>query len=155
MKVLELMDEIIAEIDESRKSLFSTKKTIDVDFVMEILGEIREALPAEITQAREIISKERQIINDAQERAKNILGGVDSKITEMIEEHRVTQLAYEKSNRIVDMAQRQAFELRTGANDYAVDVLDDLTSYLKEYMDIIQENKSNFINKKNKDQAEF
>ncbi len=155
MKVLKLMDEIISEIDDSRKSLFSTKKTIDVDFVLEILQEIRVALPDEIAQAQEIIAKEHQIIKDAKAKAKNILGGVDAKITEMIEEHRVTQLAYEKSNRIVDMAQKQAFELRTSANDYAVDVLEDLTSYMKEYVDIIQENKSNFINKKNKDQAEF
>jgi hypothetical protein len=84
-----------------------------------------------------------------------VLKGVDSKISGMIDEHRVTQLAYEKANRLVDAAERQAYELRIGANDYAVNVLEDLASYMQEYMDIISENKSNFINKKNKDQAEF
>jgi len=155
MRVLELLDEIMAEIEDSRKSLFSSKKTIEVDYVLEILSEIKEALPGDIAQAQEILNKEEKIIHDAKNKAQDVLSGVDSRINGMIEEHRVTQLAYEKSNRLLDAAERQAYELRVGSNDYAVNVLDDLTSYLKEYIDIIQENKSNFINKKNKDQAEF
>ncbi len=155
MKVLDLMDEIMAEIEEGRKSLFSTKKTIDVDFVLEILDEIKEALPKEIILAQEILSQKQSIIDDAQLKAQSILDGVDQRLSEMIEEHRVTQLAYEKSNRMLDVAEKQAYEVRTNANDYAVNVLDDLSSYMREYIDIIQENKSNFINKKNKDQAEF
>lgn len=155
MKVLELLDEIMAEIEDSRKSLFSTKKTIEVDYVLDILAEIKDAIPEDIRQAQEILLQEQKIIDDAKGKAQNILSGVDSRINEMIEEHRVTQLAYEKSNRLLDAADQKAYELRVGANDYAVNVLDDLMSYMKEYMDIIQENKSNFINKKNKDQAEF
>ncbi|HBU12884.1 MAG TPA: hypothetical protein DEB31_09240 [Clostridiales bacterium] len=155
MKVLELMDEIIAEIENSKKSMFSSKRSIDVDFVLDILDEIRENLPAELAEAKEIVSDRDRIIEKAQNKAKNIMAGVDVKLSEMIEDHRVTQLAYEKSNRILDAAQRQAYELRVNANDYAVNVLDDIASYMKEYTDIIRENKSNFINNKNKDQAEF
>lgn len=155
MKVLELLDEIMSEIDDSRKGLFSNKKTIEVDVVMEILDEIKEAIPEDIDKANRVLRQREQIIRDAQEKAENILKSVDTRISEMIEEHRVTQLAYEKSNRLIDAAEKQAYELRVGANDYAVNVLDDLTAYMQEYMDIISENKSNFINKKNKDQAEF
>jgi vacuolar-type H+-ATPase subunit H len=155
MKILDLMDEIIAEIADSRKTFFSTKKTIDVDFVLEILDEIKEALPQEIIDAQKVLESKQSIINDAKQKAQGILEGVDQRLSEMIEEHRVTQLAYEKSNRMLDIAERQAYEIRTNANDYALNVLDDISSYMREYMDIIQENKSNFINKKNKDQAEF
>jgi vacuolar-type H+-ATPase subunit H len=155
MRILELLDEIAAEIENSRKSLFSAKRTIEVDYVLDILAEIKDTIPDDIRQAQEILDNEKKIISEARDKAQNVLSGVDSRINEMIEEHRVTQLAYEKSNRLLDAAEHQAYELRAGANDYAVNVLDDLMSYMKEYMDIIQENKSNFINKKNKDQAEF
>lgn len=155
MKVLDLLDEIMAEIEDSRKSLFSSKKTIEVDYVLDILEEIREAIPEDIKRAQQVLDKEQSIISEAQAKAKDMLNGMDTRINEMIEEHRVTQLAYEKSSRILDTAEQQAYELRANSNDYAVNVLDDLMSYLKEYIDIIQENKSNFINKKNKDQSEF
>lgn len=153
MKVLDLLDEIMAEIEDSRKSLFSSKKTIEVDYVLDILEEIREAIPDDIKRAQQILDKEQSIISEAQSKAKEMLSGMDNRINEMIEEHRITQLAYEKSSRLLDTAEQQAFELRANSNDYAVNVLDDLMSYLKEYIDIIQENKSNFINKKNKDQS--
>lgn len=153
MKVLDLLDEIMAEIEDSRKSLFSSKKTIEVDYVLDILEEIRAAIPEDIKRAQQILDKEQTIISDAQSKAQDVLTSVDTRINEMIEEHRVTQLAYEKSTRLLDTAEQQAQELRANSNDYAVNVLDDLTSYLKEYIDIIQENKSNFINRKNRDHS--
>ncbi len=155
MKIFDLLDEISDEIENGRKSLFGNKKTIEVDFVMEILNEIKESIPEDLLYAQEVLGHKQEIINQAQEKAKTILDGVDNRLAELIEEHRVTQLAYEKSNRMIDMAQKQAYEIRVNANDYAVNVLEDLSSYMREYMDIIKENKSNFINKKNKDQAEF
>ena len=155
MKVFDLLDEIIEEVDNSRKSLFGNKKTIDVEFVLEILEEIKAALPEEIVYAQEVLDHKREIIDSAQGKAKNILDGVDNRLSELVEEHKVTQLAYEKANRVIDAAQKQAYEIRVNANDYAVNVLEDLSSYMKEYMDIIKENQSNFNNKKNKDQAEF
>ncbi|MEA5003713.1 MAG: hypothetical protein VB081_09460 [Christensenella sp.] len=155
MKIFDLIDEIQDEIENGRKSLFGNKKTIEVDFVMEILQEIKDSVPEDLLYAQEVLGHKQEIINQAQEKAKNILDGVDNRLAELIEEHRVTQLAYEKSNRMIDMAQKQAYEIRVNANDYAVNVLEDLSSYMREYMDIIKENKSNFINKKNKDQAEF
>jgi cell division septum initiation protein DivIVA len=114
MKVLELLDEILAEIEESRKSLFSNKKMIEVDFVLEILQEIKDALPEDIEAAQKIIENRNKIIDEAQNKAHNVLKGVDSKINGMTDEHRVTQLAYEKANRLVDAAERQAYELRIG-----------------------------------------
>ena len=155
MKIFDLIDEILDEIENGRKSLFGNKKTIEVDFVLEILQVIKDSIPEDLLYAQEVLGHKQEIINQAQEKAKNILDGVDNRLAELIEEHRVTQLAYEKSNRMIDMAQKQAYEIRVNANDYAVNVLEDLSSYMREYMDIIKENQSNFINKKNKDQAEF
>ncbi|MGI6152770.1 MAG: hypothetical protein ACOYJB_02885 [Christensenellaceae bacterium] len=155
MKVLELIDEILDEIEQSRKGLFTNKKTIDVDFVLEILEEIKEALPQDVLYAQEVLDKEKDIVVEAQEEATNIMDHADKQLNKMIEEHKVTQLAYEKANRIVDAAQKQSYELRVNANNYAVEVLEDVSSYLGEYIDIIRENQSNFINRKNKDQAEF
>lgn len=155
MKVLELIDEIIAEIETSKKSLFSGKKTIDVDFVLDILDEIKEAMPEEIIYAQKIIDKENRILGQAQKNAEGIMVNARKQVSEQVEEHQVVQLAYEKANRMIEDSRKQAFELRVNSSNYAVEVLDDLMAYMGEYMDIINENKSNFISKKNKDQAEF
>ncbi len=155
MRVLELLDELVEEVEESRRSVFGNKKVIDVDFVLEILYEIRAVFPDELVYAQQLLEREQEIISSAQVRAKNILDGVEGRLTEMVDHHKVTQLAYEKANRMIDTAEIRAAEIKNGANDYAVNVLDDLHSYLKEYMDIVKQNQSNFVNKKNMNQAEF
>jgi hypothetical protein len=154
MKIDELMNELHQEIEHSKSSVFGRKK-IDAELVAEILEDMRSALPQDIQTAKTIIKNEESIIEKAKEKAQNILDGVDARLAELIEEHKITQLAYEKSNRLIDLAQKQASELRGGATAYAVDVLDDIVMYLKEYIDIVNENKSNFVNKKNVDQSTF
>jgi vacuolar-type H+-ATPase subunit H len=154
MKIDELMNELQQEIEHSKSSVFGRRK-IDADLVAEILKDMRGALPQDMETAKTIIKNEESIIEKAKEKAQSILDGVESRLAELIEEHKITQLAYEKSNRLIDLAQKQAAELRSGSTAYAVDVLDDIIMYLKEYIDIVNENKSNFINKKNVDQATF
>ena len=78
MKIYDLLNEIMGEIDDSRKSLFGNKKTIDVDFVLEILEEIRDALPEEIVYAQEVLKRKKEIIDQAEQKAKDILDGVDN-----------------------------------------------------------------------------
>ncbi len=155
MKVLELIDSIIEEIEASRKALFAPKKTIDVNFVIEILTEIRSAIPKEIERANQIIQNEQKIIESAQEKAKKYRTGMDAKLDELVEDHKVTKLAYEKSNKLLDAAQQRASELRKEANEYAISVLDDLNSYFSEYVEIIKENRANFETTRDEDQEEF
>ena len=78
MKIFDLIDEILDEIENGRKSLFGNKKTIEVDFVLEILNEIKEAMPEDLLYAQEVLGHKQEIINQAQEKAKNILDGVDA-----------------------------------------------------------------------------
>jgi vacuolar-type H+-ATPase subunit H len=153
MKIFELFDELQHEVEGSKNAVFGKKK-LDAQLVGEILEDMRAALPQDLATAQKIIENEQQIVEKAKEKAQNILDGVDTRLGELIEEHKVTQLAYEKSNRLIDIAQKQAAELRSGSTAYAVDVLDDIVAYLKEYIDIVNENKQNFINKKNSDQSQ-
>ncbi len=152
MKIFELMNELITEIEESKKSIFSGKKTIEVDYVLDILNEINDVLPKEIHYAREIINQKQAIINDARNKAHKILEGANYRLHELVEDSRVTQLAYEKSNRLIDEAKSQAYEIKLNADDYAVNVLEDLISYMNEYKNIIRQNKDNIMVKKDRNQ---
>lgn len=156
MKIFELLDELQEEIDNAKSSLFGGKK-LDAELVGEILEDMRAAIPEDIQRAQAIIEQEEEILASAKEKAQDVLDGVDNKLAEMIEENKVTQLAYEKSNRMLDIANKQASDIKNGANLYAVDVLEDVASYLREYIDIVNENKSNFIKrqKSTQDQSSF
>lgn len=147
MKVFELLNEVINEIEEGRKTLFSTRKTIDVDFVLTVLKEIRAALPQDIRQAQQILEQRQRILDEANELASDMVEEARQRIDETVINHEVLQQAYSKSNEILEDAKRRAYEMRVSADDYALSVLDDLSGYIEEYTRIIDENKSNFQNR--------
>lgn len=153
MKINELFDELQAEIDRS-KTGFGRRK-LDALIVEDILNDMREALTHELEAARKVIENEQSIIEAAKKKAADTLDNVDVRLGELIDENKVTQLAYEKANHVVDNAQKQARELKSNSIGYVVEVLDDVLGYLQEYMDIVNENKSNFVIKQDKDQASF
>ncbi len=153
MKINELFDELQSEIDRS-KTGFGRRK-LDALIVEDILNDMREALTKELESARKVIENEQSIIEAAKKKAADILDNVDVRLGELIEENKVTQLAYEKANHITDNANKQARELKSNAINYVVEVLDDVLGYLQEYTDIVNENKSNFVIKRDKDQASF
>lgn len=147
MKVFDLLDEIMNEIEEGRKSLFAARKTIDVDFVLEILQAVRDALPQDMQRAQKIIAEKDRILREARELASDIVEEAQQSAEDTISDHRVLQIAYDKGDRIMEEAERHAYQLRMDADDYALSVLDDLTSYVSEYVKIIGENRSNFMNR--------
>ena len=147
VKVMELLNEVIDEIEQSRKALFASRKTIDIDYVLDILREIRAALPQDLRQAQQILDQRQNILDEAQELAGDMVEEARQRIDETVVNHEVLQLAYAKSDEILEDAKRRAFELRVSADDYALSVLDDLAGYIKEYSKIVAENKSNFENR--------
>lgn len=147
MKVFDLLNEVIDEIEEGRKTLFTTRKTIDVDFVLTVLQEIRAALPQDLRQAQQILEQRQQILKEANELASDMVEEARQRIDETVVNHEILQQAYSKSNEIIEDAKRRAFEMRVSADDYALSVLDDLGSYIKEYERIVDENRSNFQNR--------
>lgn len=148
MKIYELLSELQEEVDHAKPSLLGRKK-IEADIVGEILSDIKQNLPKEIARAQAIIDEEQAIINRAKQKAQHLLEGVDERVAQMIDDSKITQLAYEKSNRLIDIANRQALELKNGANDYAIEIFDDIMTYLKEYVAMVGENRRNFVYEQN------
>lgn len=55
MKVLELLTELEELVEKGNTLPFSSKALVSPEEIMEIIDEIREELPAELVQAREIV----------------------------------------------------------------------------------------------------
>ncbi|MBQ4087995.1 MAG: ATPase, partial [Clostridia bacterium] len=92
---------------------------IDKDELLEMIVDIRTKYPEEMKQARWVKDERSRIINDARKEAESMIKAAEEKIAAMVNDHDITQLAYEKANQIVDSAQNNAHEIRMGANQYA------------------------------------
>ncbi len=137
MKVLELLDLLEEEIESGGSLPLTGKKLLDPDKLLDIIDELREALPGEIRQA-EILKQERErILEDAQKDAATLVAETQARMTRMVNEHEITQQAYQQSQEIINTSESNAQEIRSGAIAYADDILSELQSYMNQYQTVI------------------
>lgn len=137
--VLKLLEELEQVVDEGRSSPFSNKVQVDKDEIFEIIDEIKMKLPNEIKQSKWVIEERNKILVDAQKEADEMLKEAEVRLGKLVEEHAVTQKAYEQAAEIMDAAKKSAKEMRLGAIDYADDVMGVAEQRLREMQDSIEQ----------------
>lgn len=143
MSKLEQLIEEIYEFVESCKMqpLSSTKVIVPKDQLYDLLDELRLRTPDEIKRYQKIISNRDAILQDAQEKANNMLAEAEAQTNALIDEHQIMQQAYYQANEVVNQATEQANQMleqarmdadtiRIGALNYTNDMLSNAESVL-------------------------
>ena len=102
-------------------------------------------LPNEINQSKWVIEERNKILVDAQKEADEMLKEAEVRLSKLVEEHAVTQKAYEQAAEIMDAAKKSAKEMRLGAIDYADDVMGVAEQRLREMQDSIEQENRKLI----------
>lgn len=123
MDIEQLIDALEDKIDTCTTIPIWGRGIIDKDELLDMISDIRMKYPDEMKQAKWVKEERSRIISDAQKEAASIIKAAEEKIAAMVNDHDITQLAYEKANQIVDSAQSNAHEIRVGASQYVDDVL--------------------------------
>ena len=141
MKVLELINEV-EELEEKGNSVpFSSKALVNPEEIIEILDEIRTALPPELAEARKIVAERKQILFEAQADADRLKNDVEGKLRQVIDNSEITKNAQTQAEIIIENAQTQAKEIRIGTQHYSDKILYNLQIKLKEINDQIEANR--------------
>jgi cell division septum initiation protein DivIVA len=109
------VDTLLSDIDEILENAktvpFSGKVMVDADQISTIIEEVRFNMPEEFTKARKIATERRDILNDAQNTADEIIGKAEQIAKGMIEKHEITAGARKAAEEIVQQARAEASEL--------------------------------------------
>ncbi|MGI6110272.1 MAG: hypothetical protein ACOYB8_10595 [Eubacteriaceae bacterium] len=141
MKVLELIDEMQKIVENGSTLPFSSKALINPEEALDILDDIREALPDELVQAQEVLSKKNAILVEAQNDADRIRSEATKRLEEMINTNEITRNATEQAERILENAQNSAKDIRVGTQHYSDKILYKLQVQLKAINDTIEEDR--------------
>ncbi len=140
MSLLDLIDQMEEEVDQSQKALFSSMHKMDPDRVLELIEDMRNQLPVEIQQARQLMADKQRILDDAQMQADHILSHARLRAEQLCEQDQIVMAANERAKEIMSNAQSNAREIRTSARAYVEDVMRDVESYLNEYLQVVRKN---------------
>jgi len=90
---------------------------------IDLIDQIRAAIPEEIRAANRITAEGNQYIEKAQEEAERIVAKAQEQAAFLIDERGLTQAAADEGGRIIARAEQDAEEVRRGADEYAASVL--------------------------------
>ena len=135
MNVEELMDQIDELLEKSMK-LPGGRVIIEADKLRTISDDVRLNIPAEVKQARGIVSDRADIINTAKREADNIIRAAEERAKAMVAQEEITRMSQEKSGEIIAAAQNKSRQMRKAAQDFVDDIMrradENLTSNLAE-----------------------
>ncbi len=118
--LVERLESLIA----NGKPLPLTKNAIiDREQALNLIDELRAAVPEEVRAAKRINSEGERIIDKAQEEAERIVARAQEQAAFLIGERGLTEAAEAESRRIVADAEDEGEDVRRGADEYAAGVL--------------------------------
>jgi hypothetical protein len=99
------------------------KALVDRDAALDLIDQLRAAIPEEVQAAKRINSEGERILEQSTDEASRILSRAQEQAAFLISERGLTEEAEAEGRRIVAAALSVADETRAGADAYAVQVL--------------------------------
>jgi vacuolar-type H+-ATPase subunit H len=118
MDVASRLQQLEELITSARTMPLSSSALVNREEVMELLEEMREALPEEIKQARWVVKDRENLLVKARRDAEGIIQQALSEQGRLVSREEVVREANEEAERILEEARQQARQIRLEGEDY-------------------------------------
>ncbi|RPI88649.1 MAG: hypothetical protein EHM41_00530 [Chloroflexi bacterium] len=123
MDILHLIDRLEEILNESRPLPFTHNVIVDEDRILDLIDQMRVAIPEEVKKAQQLLAQRDRILAQAQEEANRTLALAREKSEQLVERDAIVQAAQGRAEQIVAGAKTEVIDIRREADDYALDTL--------------------------------
>jgi len=153
MDILHLIDRLEELFNNSRPIPLTHNVIVDEDKFLDIIDQMRIAIPEEVKKAQQVFSQKDRVMAQAQEEANRTLQLAREKADTLVEKEALVQDAQRRSSQIVDQARVDAENIKIGADQYALDILMGLQTELTRLSNQAQNGVQVLIQKKTPEEA--
>lgn len=138
MDILHLIDRLEELFNESRPIPFTHNVVVDEDRMLDLIDQMRVAIPEEVKKAQQILAQRDRFLAQAQEEANRTLSLAREKSEQLVERDSIVQAAHARAEQIIAQARVDAEGSRREADDYVLDTLSRLETQLERYLNQVQ-----------------
>ena len=131
MDILQLIDRLEELFNASRPIPVPHNVIVDEDKFLDIIDQMRISVPEEVKKAQQVFSQKDRVMAQAQEEANRTLQLAREKADSLVEKEALVQDAQRRAGQIIDQARMDAENIKTGADQYALDALMGLQTELE------------------------
>ena len=137
--ILYLLDRLEEVLSAGQKVPLTRRTLIDEQECLEILDQIRVAVPEEFKQAKRVTQQRDEILAQARQEASRVMQSADEQIAGQITEHAIVRAARERAADVEEEALRRAEEIRREADLYAYRVLERLRDQIHQVATTVEQ----------------
>jgi hypothetical protein len=130
MDILHLVDRLEELFNQSRPIWLTHSVIVDEDRMLDIIDQMRVAIPEEIKKAQSIITQRDRILAQAKEEANRTISLAREKAEKSLTDNEMIQSAKIKADQIIDQAHKEAAESQREADKYILDTLTNLEIHI-------------------------
>lgn len=130
MDILHLVDRLEELFNESRPIWLTHSVIVDEDRMLDIIDQMRVAIPEEIKKAQQIITQRDRVLAQAKEEANRTISLAREKADKQLEDNEIIQAAKIRADEIIDQSQKEADATQREADKYILETLTNLELHL-------------------------
>jgi regulator of protease activity HflC (stomatin/prohibitin superfamily) len=138
MDILHLIDRLEELFNESRPIPFTHNVIVDEDRMLDLIDQMRVAIPEEVKKAQQVLAQKDRILAQAQEEANRTLALAREKSEQLIERDALVQSAQARADQVVAQIKADAEMQRIEADRYVVETLKNLEMELERYINQVR-----------------
>lgn len=123
MDILHLVDRLEELFNESRPIWLTHSVIVDEDRMLDLIDQMRVAIPEEIKKAQQIITQRDRVLAQAKEEANRTISLAREKAEKRLEDNEIIQSAKVRAEEIIDQAHKEAGATQREADKYILDSL--------------------------------
>ena len=123
MDILHLIDRLEEILNDSRPFPFTRNVIVDEDKVLDLIDQMRVAIPEEVKKAQQLLAQRDRILAQAQEEATRTLALAREKGEQLVERDAIVQAAHVRAEEIIAQAHVDIQDTRHDADEYALGTL--------------------------------
>lgn len=138
MDILHLVDRLEELFNQSRPIPLTHNVIVDEDLMLDLIDQMRVAIPDEMKKAQQVLSQRDRILAQAQEEANRTLAIAREKSDQLVEQDAVVVAARTRADEILADERAEIEKSRVEADDYAVGTLRNLEAELNQILNQVR-----------------
>jgi len=130
MDILHLVDRLEELFNESKSFPLTHKVIVDEERMLELIDQMRLAIPEEIKSSQQIINQKERIIAQSNEEARRTIELAKVQSAKLVETDAIVQKAEVMAENIIQRARQETRQINKEADDYAINSLEHLENEL-------------------------
>jgi hypothetical protein len=126
MDILHLVDRLEELFNESRPIPFTNNVVVDEDRMLDLIDQMRVAIPDQVKKAQKLISERDRTLAQAQEEANRTIKLARERSQGLLERDSIVESAQARADQVLQQAQLDAEATRNEADQYVLEALTSL-----------------------------